>query len=258
MLRRRRMNVATGRVACPTQHVKQSRDAPLLTGKPRVAIMRTMTLPDLPATPGTYVLLLKANAPIVLDMPRFGQVALPASQYAYVGSAHGPGGLRARVGRHLRAEKPLHWHIDYLTAALPIVDVVAAAGIARLECIWVKRLIALDGTSVPVPGFGSSDCRNGCPAHLVRLSDDLKSTQLEEILSVEYGSGISGQPATARRPCPGFPRRHQRRRRRGGRACGTSLRGPASPAAGAPSTPGRRRPRSALVGSARLGRDRRR
>ena len=86
-----------------------------------------------------------------------------------------------------RAKKPLHWHIDYLTAALPIVDVVAAAGKARLECIWVKRLISLDGTSVPAPGFGSSDCQNGCRAHLVRLPDDLKSTQLEEILSVEYG-----------------------------------------------------------------------
>ena len=57
-----------------------------------------MTLPDLPAAPGTYVLLLTANAPVVLNMPRFGKITLAAGQYAYVGSAHGPGGLRARVG----------------------------------------------------------------------------------------------------------------------------------------------------------------
>ena len=60
-----------------------------------------MTLPDLPATPGAYVLLLTADTPVVLNMPRFGKLTLAAGQYAYVGSAHGPGGLRARVGRHL-------------------------------------------------------------------------------------------------------------------------------------------------------------
>ena len=69
-------------------------------------------------------------------MPRFGKLTLAAGQYAYVGSAHGPGGLRARVGRHLRAEKPLHWHIDYLTAALPVMHVVTVVVTdgARLEC----------------------------------------------------------------------------------------------------------------------------
>ena len=100
-----------------------------------------MTLPDLPAAPGAYVLLLTANAPVVLNMPRFGKFTLAAGQYAYVGSAHGPGGLRARVGRHLRAEKPLHWHIDYLTAALPVMHViiVVVTNGARLECTWVRR-----------------------------------------------------------------------------------------------------------------------
>ena len=145
-----------------------------------------MTLTDLPAAPGTYVLLLTANAPIVLNMPRFGKITLTAGQYAYVGSAHGPGGLRARVGRHLRTEKPLQWHIDYLTAALPVkhmITVVVTDG-ARLECTWVKRLLGLKGASAPAPGFGSSDCRDGCTAHLVRLPDSLWPAELEEILVV--------------------------------------------------------------------------
>jgi Uri superfamily endonuclease len=149
-----------------------------------------MTLTDLPAAPGTYVLLLAANAPTVLNMPRFGKIALTAGQYAYVGSAHGPGGLRARVGRHLRTEKPLQWHIDYLTAALPVkhvITVVVTDG-ARLECTWVKRLLALKGASAPVPGFGSSDCRDGCTAHLVRLPDSLLPAELEEILVVGTAS----------------------------------------------------------------------
>jgi Uri superfamily endonuclease len=148
-----------------------------------------MTLPVLPAAPGAYVLLLTANAPVILDMPRFGELTLAAGQYAYVGSAHGPGGLRARVGRHLRAEKPLHWHVDYLTAALPVMHVVTVVVTdgARLECAWVKRLLGLNGASAPAPGFGSSDCRNGCPAHLVRLPDGLTPAELEEVLVA--GSG---------------------------------------------------------------------
>ena len=150
-----------------------------------------MTLSDLPATPGSYALLLKVDAPLVLDMPRLGKVTLAAGQYAYVGSAHGPGGLRARVGRHLRAAKPLHWHIDYLTAAVPVVHVVAVASTARLECSWAKRLMALSGASVPAPTFGSSDCRSGCPAHLVRLPDGLNLSQLEEALVMGRASKVS-------------------------------------------------------------------
>jgi Uri superfamily endonuclease len=147
--------------------------------------MAAMNLPSLPAAQGTYALMLRANAPTVLSMPRLGDVTLAAGLYAYVGSAYGPGGLRARVGRHLRAEKPIHWHVDYLTAVLPVVHVIAAESSTRLECAWVKKLTDLHGASVPVPGFGSSDCRARCPAHLVRLPDGLKLAELEEILAVK-------------------------------------------------------------------------
>ena len=68
-----------------------------------------------------------------------------------------------------------------------VITVVVTNG-ARLECTWVKRLLALLGASAPAPGFGSSDCRNGCPAHLVRLPDGLKQAELEEILIVGTAS----------------------------------------------------------------------
>ena len=147
-----------------------------------------MTFSDLPATTGSYVLLLTIDAPAVLEMPRLGKVQLDAGQYAYVGSAHGPGGLRARVGRHLRVDKPRHWHIDYLTAAIRVVHVVALVSAARLECTWANRLLTLNGANVPVPGFGSSDCRNRCPAHLIRLPDGLNLAEVEEALLVEHGA----------------------------------------------------------------------
>ena len=94
---------------------------------------------------------------------------LPAGCYAYCGSAYGPGGLQARIGRHLRADKALRWHVDRLTAAGRIVDFRAVPG--GRECDLLDRLLEAPGASVPVPGFGSSDCRR-CPAHLVALPED--------------------------------------------------------------------------------------
>lgn len=146
-------------------------------------MMAAMNLPDLPAARGTYTLILQAEAPTALIIGRLGTVLLAPGLYAYVGSARGPGGLRARVHRHLRSGKRLHWHVDYLTAALPVVHVIAAAADARLECAWLQRLLHLNGASAPIPGFGSSDCRDRCPAHLVRLPDSVGLDEIEGLLA---------------------------------------------------------------------------
>ncbi len=116
--------------------------------------------------PGAYLLLIELAAPLALEIPRFGAAILPPGRYAYGGSAYGPGGLRARIGRHLRADKTPRWHVDRLTAAGQVVGVRAVPG--GRECALLRALLELPGTSVPIPGFGSSDCR-ACPAHLVAL-----------------------------------------------------------------------------------------
>jgi Uri superfamily endonuclease len=122
-----------------------------------------------PNTPGTYVLFVQVNEPVTLSVGRLGTVNFTVGLYAYVGSAHGPGGVRARVGRHLRADKTRHWHIDALTAAAPIIAVWYTASPARLECKWAAACATLPGVTVPVPGFGSSDCT--CRAHLFQVTD---------------------------------------------------------------------------------------
>ena len=131
-----------------------------------------MPAPDLPAAPGTYVLILRLDAPSRIVPGRLGPCDLPAGLYAYVGSAHGPGGLRARVARHLRRDKPRHWHIDALTAAARPVAIWTRATPERLECAWARTLAALPGVTLPVAGFGSSDC--ACPAHLFALPDAMQ------------------------------------------------------------------------------------
>ena len=124
-----------------------------------------------PATGGDYLLIFERGAEAVLGVGKLGMVTLPAGRYAYVGSAHGPGGLRARLQRHLRPTKVRHWHIDALTLEHCPDRIFFRADPGREECAWVRALLALPGVTAPIRGFGSSDCREGCPAHLVRLPD---------------------------------------------------------------------------------------
>lgn len=62
------------------------------------------------------MLLLRLPRPATIGVGRLGSFQLAAGWYAYIGSAHGPGGLVARTSRHLRSPKPLRWHVDYLRA----------------------------------------------------------------------------------------------------------------------------------------------
>ncbi|MFQ6014179.1 MAG: DUF123 domain-containing protein [Anaerolineae bacterium] len=85
----------------------------------------------------------------------------------YVGSALGPGGLTARLTRHLHRNKALHWHIDHLLQCARLLEIWAIVSPERLECRWATVVRQLYGATSPVPGFGSSDCR--CPSHLTYL-----------------------------------------------------------------------------------------
>ncbi|MBI5564338.1 MAG: GIY-YIG nuclease family protein [Chloroflexi bacterium] len=124
---------------------------------------------QLPAERGSYVLVLEIKRSRALTIGRLGQVTLPAGMYAYAGSAFGSGGLRARLGRHLRGDGVKHWHIDYLRAVAEVRDCFYTVSDTRLECVWGQTLAAVPGATIPVPGFGSSDCQSNCAAHLIAL-----------------------------------------------------------------------------------------
>lgn len=119
-----------------------------------------------PDRPGTYALILRLpRSAENVRIGRLGRFRFSSGWYVYVGSARGPGGLAARLARHLRPLKPLHWHVDYLRAQAQPVQVWYAAGTQKRECAWARVLSSLPGASVSVPRFGASDCR--CPAHLI-------------------------------------------------------------------------------------------
>ncbi len=121
---------------------------------------------DLPAAGGAYALHFELAKPLTLEIARLGRPVLEPGTYVYAGSAYGPGGIAARVGRHLKPDKKPHWHVDRLSAAAPCTRVETFPG--GRECDIVSRLLSAGG-SVPVPGFGSTDCRV-CAAHLVRVA----------------------------------------------------------------------------------------
>lgn len=118
----------------------------------------------LPTEPGAYVLVLRVDRAGRVRIGRLGETALRRGWYLYVGSALGPGGLDARIRHHCRPAARPHWHIDYLKAAARLDRVWYARDARRWECAWADILARTPRVSVPIPGFGASDC--ACPAHL--------------------------------------------------------------------------------------------
>lgn len=120
---------------------------------------------------GAYVLCINVKRPLSLFVGALGKVFFPAGCYAYVGSARR--GIVARVSRHKRLamqkEGKLHWHIDHLLMNPHTQwagEVMLEDGI---ECEISRHISTLKGVTVPVSGFGASDCRSGCKAHLYLL-----------------------------------------------------------------------------------------
>jgi Uri superfamily endonuclease len=130
---------------------------------------------ELPGEPGSYILELVLPENTALRTGRLGEFEFLAGRYIYLGSAQSPGGLRARLSRHLHPTsypRKLHWHIDYLRRICTPVALCYLTHALRdflpvpLECLWSKYIYRLSGSQVPAPGFGSSDCKSGCKSHL--------------------------------------------------------------------------------------------
>lgn len=134
-------------------------------------------------SPGTYAMLLELTRRSSVSVGALGCQRLPPGSYLYVGSARGPGGLRARLAHHRRGPARPHWHIDYLRMRAPVRWVWALASTERLECEWAGRLVRAGGLEPSAARFGASDCR--CPTHLLRgpVGDEGLVGQITELLS---------------------------------------------------------------------------
>ena len=107
----------------------------------------------------SYQLTIELSKASRITIGKFGTFEFVAGQYVYTGSARR--NLEARIARHLRREKTLRWHIDYLLASryAAVTQVIRSS---EPECTLNQ---AVDGT-IAVAGFGASDCTRGCGSHL--------------------------------------------------------------------------------------------
>lgn len=112
----------------------------------------------------TYQLYITVEKPVAVTIGKLGSFGFAAGQYVYTGS--GGKNIESRVARHLSGSKKLRWHIDYLLSCSG-VRIVGFTLSGEKECAVNQSTAG----RIPVPRFGSTDCRNGCGSHLKFLSD---------------------------------------------------------------------------------------
>ncbi|WP_298673829.1 DNA/RNA nuclease SfsA [uncultured Megasphaera sp.] len=111
-----------------------------------------------------FVMHLKETEDIVIGAR--GSLHFPAGYYVYTGSARKH--LTARLARHQRRRKNMHWHIDYLRQ---YADVVAAIPIRTTQDLEHDLAHAVDSIAMwRIEGFGCTDC--DCASHLFGFSEN--------------------------------------------------------------------------------------
>ncbi|MFN7253410.1 MAG: GIY-YIG nuclease family protein [Anaerobacillus sp.] len=101
-----------------------------------------------------------------ITVGKLGSFSFEKGVYVYVGSAKR--NLQSRIEWHKKIEKKLRWHFDYLRPFVEIVEINTYSG-EEGECELFHRLMKEANGSIPVRGFGSSDCK--CLAHLFFIGE---------------------------------------------------------------------------------------
>jgi Uri superfamily endonuclease len=122
---------------------------------------------------GTYILLTKLAKTQKIKPGKLPEADYNKGIYMYIGRART--GLRARIKRHIRSQKKLFWHIDYLMQKAKIVDIWIRQNYFG-ECSTADEIRNFKPAAAKtILGFGSSDCR--CRSHLFYFPLDTKGLQ---------------------------------------------------------------------------------
>jgi len=137
---------------------------------------------------GTYTLLILIKENVEVTVGNLGRHNFNRGFYTYTGSALGKNGinLKHRIERHLSNNKKMHWHIDYILSLKEsiIVGVIYSILGKDLECIISKKIEDSDLSEIAVKGFGSSDCKSDCRAHLHYFPSINLKTLVFNVLSI--------------------------------------------------------------------------
>ena len=111
---------------------------------------------------GVYIITYYLNRKTGIQIGKLGAFQFEKGYYYYVGSALK--NLQQRIDRHLRKEKTLRWHIDYLSTKAKAVDSLPIYTTKKIECKIAQQFLSDIKFQKPIKKFGSSDCR--CETHL--------------------------------------------------------------------------------------------
>ena len=109
----------------------------------------------------TYCLIIRLNSNSNITVGKLGKLNFKKGYYVYVGSALNS--IDARIKRHLRKEKKLFWHIDYLLNSphTSISEVIFEDSAQKWECNIAEQI---SKKGISLIKFGCSDCK--CDSHL--------------------------------------------------------------------------------------------
>jgi Uri superfamily endonuclease len=68
-------------------------------------------LAAMPSLPGAYAIAIELADTVAVTLSSRAPIVLPAGRHLYCGFAKGPGGLKARLSRHMRRGKSVNWHM---------------------------------------------------------------------------------------------------------------------------------------------------
>ncbi|WP_414468657.1 GIY-YIG nuclease family protein [Methanobacterium sp. ACI-7] len=110
----------------------------------------------------TYCLIIKLSKNSIISVGKLEKLDFKKGYYVYVGSALNS--IDARVKRHLKSEKKLFWHIDYLlnSPKTSIKEIILERSPYKWEC-KIAEEVSKKGKLIDK--FGCSDC--SCNSHLL-------------------------------------------------------------------------------------------
>jgi Uri superfamily endonuclease len=156
---------------------------------------------DLPEDKGTYVLIVSVAQLTRLEIGRLGTFDVAPGFYAYVGSAFGAGGLRARIGHHLESTAAPHWHIDYLLGIAEPIEVWFSTASQKFERRWADLLEKASNFRIPIARFGSSDYHRSRSSHLFYTRRQPSFRWFQQTLGEGFEDicGVCARPGPAKR-----------------------------------------------------------
>ncbi|MCD6571385.1 MAG: GIY-YIG nuclease family protein [Deltaproteobacteria bacterium] len=114
----------------------------------------------------TYILEIKKDEDAAVCIGALGKIPFKKGTYFYIGSAKK--NLYSRIKRHIKREKKLFWHIDYLLNQKDCY--INNIWFTDTEECKAAQLFSSIVVSRPIEKFGCSDCR--CRTHLFYVRDN--------------------------------------------------------------------------------------